>query len=413
MRSLFKFFYGFTLIELLVVIAIIAILAALLLPALTAARERARRAACSSNLDEIGKGLENYLGQFDSYYPGYPGYGVDPGGANGAQGGEYRDTKLGQRVWTGFTDTTYPGICNQARFTTIAYGLNIEGNVGGGNLQAAPFGLGYLPITGTMPDARALYCPSARVVPPSADNTRSLRTLRDLQALGGTGGHALTHGDYDKAGYGGNNVWRRDATNDGRTPPWLRPYNGGSGEPMAMDVCVESNYFYRNMVLSEIGNGVDAVITLSYVKPVTKAYPGCPAFKTPKILSNRAIASDLWTRTKTDNSNFKPGVGAGIHKDGYNVLYADYHTAWYGDAERRIQWIEPLDNRARWGSGDDAFAVGPFLDTYRSYSSLYRWHKAPGDRADNTEAWQLVWHLFDENAGIDAGNPPGINKLPD
>ena len=62
---------NFTLIELLVVIAIIAILAAILLPALQAARERAKGTGCVSNLKNLSVIARGYLDHSKDFWPGY------------------------------------------------------------------------------------------------------------------------------------------------------------------------------------------------------------------------------------------------------------------------------------------------------------------------------------------------------
>ena len=386
---------GFTLVELLVVTAIVAVLAGLLLPALAAAREKARRTACVNNLNQIGMALASYCGDYDGYFPSWASWGnqpyelhdlmlsplgiIDKGIYSDGQGQTAVSVDGGMLNGGGFAKFSNQ---NQAiGYRTIFTGANADGHdAEPGYLQKAPIGLGFLLAAGYLGDAGVFYCPSSDGMPaPEVEGGRpnAATRVRDLKSIGGRDAHSILYGDYRWL-----DVWT-DTIGFGRTV--LSHYNY-----RLVPTAVQPSRFWREYFPQL------ARVRVLYTKPDRIVKIGEPVFKTQKQLGGRCMATDTWCKSVEDTGRH---VGDGYygHRDGYNALYGDYSVAWYGDPEEQILWWMPDTGTANF-SGDEAYHSGMAANVICDYIS------AVPNTVEQTSAPHLataVWHLFDLRRDLD------------
>lgn len=301
------------------------------------------------------------------------------------------------------------------RWRTVAAGIMAASpDLSPGTLKVAPVGIGFLLTCGYVDDASVFYCPSSTNMPTDyrygSGNFGAARELSDWKAMGGLDGHTMQYGDYRGDGEG-----PFSARSDRRGPK------------------VESHYAYRNVplwtwsgwhrwqddpttwdTLPASGRGAKRV---PRTKPFAPIAHGEPMFKTVRALAGRAIVVDAFGKGTTldglrrrwadfgiatiEDTQRVAGFGIAGHRDVYNVLYGDGHSAIYGDPQQRLIWHKQgyYSGGTFRPYGGSAYYNNLSVNWY--YSTL-RWYCDYNAAAHVDDITPLsIWHELDVASGID------------
>lgn len=404
-----SFSWAFTLIELLVVVAIIAILAAMLLPALAAAREKARRSSCSNNLNQMGKAFASYQGDYNLYFPAglswevaqvtHPSHHESMSALNKATGqfevvrtmsafnsyDQYNGQVLND--WTGIATGDFKLISIAGCSGNPTDNIPPDDDT---SVKQAPVGLGWLLQTGTIADAGVFYCPSAMDKGWSTDHGCGQKFLRKDNRVS-TGSCVDTLSEWKTAGplTAHTMVHGRWPTYKARKGLW------GYG--------TWSQYCYRNQpIFTSSGRAGSTAVqrktefTIAFTKPGVLTTANAPPFKTARQLASRAVVSDSFIKGHNYRGVPDPGFGMDCHQDGYNVLYGDFSLKWYGDPQRQIIWWPGrTDSPYHWNYQFGTMGPAAYLAEHPNTNF------PASVRPSLLTLGPLVWHLMDKQHDMD------------